>query len=90
MLRTIKHIHRLWYRIMKVVLLPFYVIRKDTYSTRLNTDEYTAFNKCTASFVVSNVVDGFATSQSMHVGDRWKVYIPYQSWAMVQPAITGI
>ena len=30
------------------------------------------------SFVVSGVVDGFATAlQKMHIGDRWDVYIPY-------------
>ena len=31
-----------------------------------------------AQFAVSGVVDGFATAlQNMHIGDRWKVYIPY-------------
>lgn len=44
-----------------------------------NTDEYNASTNVPAKFAVSNVVDGFATAlQSMHVGDRWKVYIPYQ------------
>ena len=32
-----------------------------------------------AKFGVSGVVDGFSTAlQHMHIGDRWKVYIPYQ------------
>lgn len=32
-----------------------------------------------SSMYVGSVVDGFATVlQKMHVGDRWKVYIPYQ------------
>lgn len=32
-----------------------------------------------AKFAVSDVADGFSTAlQHMHIGDRWKVYIPYQ------------
>lgn len=35
---------------------------------------------CTpVSMLTMNTVDGFATAlQHMHIGDRWKVYIPYQ------------
>lgn len=40
------------------------------------------FNPATAlptTFVVSGTVDGFTTAlMNMHIGDRWKVYIPYQ------------
>lgn len=40
------------------------------------------FNEATAvpsTFAVSAVVRGFATAlQSMHIGDKWRVYIPYQ------------
>lgn len=43
---------------------------------------YGTFNEATASpaeFVVSGLVDGFATAlQNMHIGDSWRVYIPYQ------------
>ena len=32
-----------------------------------------------AKFAVADVVDGFSTAlQHMRIGDRWKVYIPYQ------------
>src|SRR5574344_726957 len=32
-----------------------------------------------SSFYVGGLVDGFPTAlQHMHVGDRWKIYIPYQ------------
>lgn len=31
-----------------------------------------------AKFAVSGLIDGFSTAlQNMHIGDRWKVYIPY-------------
>ena len=31
-----------------------------------------------AQFAVAGVVDGFSTAlQNMHIGDRWKVYVPY-------------
>lgn len=40
------------------------------------------FNPATAlpaKFAVSGMIDGFTTAlQYMHIGDRWKVYIPYQ------------
>lgn len=40
------------------------------------------FNSATAlptTFAVSGTVDGFTTAlMNMHIGDRWKVYIPYQ------------
>ena len=40
------------------------------------------FNPATAlptTFAVSGTVDGFTTAlMNMHIGDRWKVYIPYQ------------
>ncbi len=43
---------------------------------------YGDFNEQTASpvcFLVSELVDGFATAlQNMHIGDVWRVYIPYQ------------
>ncbi len=43
---------------------------------------YGDFNEATAvpvSFSVSGLIDGFATAlQSMHIGDSWRVYIPYQ------------
>lgn len=32
-----------------------------------------------SKFAVSGMIDGFTTAlQYMHIGDRWKVYIPYQ------------
>ncbi|MGM9705162.1 MAG: FKBP-type peptidyl-prolyl cis-trans isomerase [Prevotella sp.] len=32
-----------------------------------------------AKFLVSGLVDGFTTAlQYMHIGDRWRIYIPYQ------------
>ncbi len=43
---------------------------------------YGDFNEATAiptAMLVSSVVDGFATAlQNMHIGDYWRVYIPYQ------------
>ncbi len=43
---------------------------------------YGDFNEATAlptSLLVSSVVDGFSTAlQNMHIGDYWRVYIPYQ------------
>lgn len=40
------------------------------------------FNPSTAApvdFAVSAVIDGWITAlQQMHIGDRWKVYVPYQ------------
>lgn len=42
-------------------------------------DEYNLATMLPAKFAVSGVVDGFATAlQNMHIGDRWRVYIPYQ------------
>ena len=43
------------------------------------TDVYDPATFIPAKFAVSRVVDGFSTAlQHMHIGDRWKVYIPYQ------------
>ncbi|MBO4608230.1 MAG: FKBP-type peptidyl-prolyl cis-trans isomerase [Prevotella sp.] len=43
------------------------------------TDVYEPNTFVPAKFAVSRVVDGFSTAlQHMHIGDRWKVYIPYQ------------
>ncbi len=43
---------------------------------------YGDYNEATAmpsSLLVSSLVDGFATAlQNMHIGDYWRVYIPYQ------------
>lgn len=43
---------------------------------------YGTFSDDTAKpseFLVSGLVDGFATAlQNMHIGDKWRVYIPYQ------------
>lgn len=43
---------------------------------------YGTFNEKTsapAKFAVSALGDGFSTAvQNMHIGDKWKVYIPYQ------------
>ncbi len=43
---------------------------------------YGEFNEKTArptALTVSSLVDGFSTAlQNMHIGDRWRVYIPYQ------------
>jgi len=42
------------------------------------TDTYDASTFVPAKFAVSGVIDGFSTVlQHMHIGDRWKVYIPY-------------
>ncbi len=43
------------------------------------TGEYSPATSTPAKFGVSGVVDGLSTAlQHMHIGDRWKVYIPYQ------------
>ena len=40
--------------------------------------EYSPETALPASFSVSNLVDGFTTALlHMHVGDRWRVYMPY-------------
>lgn len=44
---------------------------------------YGTFNEATANpatFTINGgLVDGFATAmQNMHIGDKWRVYIPYQ------------
>ncbi len=43
---------------------------------------YKEFNELTAipvNFGVSSLVDGFSTAlQNMHIGDHWRVYIPYK------------
>lgn len=43
---------------------------------------YGTFSEATATpstLQVNGVVDGFSTAlQNMHIGDRWRVYIPYQ------------
>ncbi len=43
---------------------------------------YGEFNEMTATpvnFSVNSLVDGFSTAlQNMHIGDYWRVYIPYQ------------
>lgn len=42
-------------------------------------DEYNTATMVPSKMAVSAVVDGFATAlQHMHIGDRWRVYIPYQ------------
>lgn len=41
--------------------------------------EYNPDTSLPSKMAVSGVVDGFATAlQNMHIGDRWRVYIPYQ------------
>ena len=43
------------------------------------TGSYNLQTMIPAKFAVSGVVDGFCTAlMKMHVGDRWRVYIPYQ------------
>ncbi len=43
------------------------------------TDTYEPSTFVPAKFAVSRVGDGFSTAlQHMNIGDRWKVYIPYQ------------
>ena len=55
----------------------------DSYADGFVFDQsYTGtFNKATlkpASFAVSSLVDGFTTAlMNMHIGDHWRVYIPY-------------
>lgn len=42
-------------------------------------DEYDTETSLPTKLAVSGVVDGFGTAlQNMHIGDRWRVYIPYQ------------
>lgn len=42
-------------------------------------DEYDIETSTPTTLGVSGVVDGFGTAlQNMHIGDRWRVYIPYQ------------
>ena len=46
-------------------------LESDVFNTALGTD---------AQFTVSNVVVGFSTAlQQMHVGDRWRIFIPAKS-----------
>ncbi len=41
--------------------------------------EYNPETAMPSTFYVGEMVDGFATAlQHMHIGDRWRVYIPYQ------------
>ena len=41
--------------------------------------EYDTTTAMPSTFAVTALVDGFATAvQNMHIGDRWKVYTPYQ------------
>lgn len=43
------------------------------------TGAYDTATNAPKNFLVSRLVDGFATAlQHMHIGDRWRVYIPYQ------------
>lgn len=43
------------------------------------TGEFNPVTALPAKFAVSGMIDGFTTAlQYMHIGDRWKVYIPYQ------------
>lgn len=43
------------------------------------TGEYDFATATPVKFVVGNLVDGFSTAlQRMHIGDHWRVYIPYQ------------
>ena len=43
------------------------------------TGEFNPATALPANFAVSGMIDGFTTAlQYMHIGDRWKVYIPYQ------------
>lgn len=50
-----------------------YVFDKSYYN------EYNPDTSLPVAMAVSGVVDGFATAlQNMHIGDRWRVYIPYQ------------
>ncbi len=43
------------------------------------TGEFNPATALPAKFAVSGMIDGFTTAlQYMHIGDRWKVYIPYQ------------
>ena len=43
------------------------------------TGDYNLATMQPATFAVNRVVDGFATAlQYMHIGDRWRVTIPYQ------------
>jgi len=40
--------------------------------------EYNTATAAPATLAVSSVIDGFSTAlQNMHIGDRWRVYIPY-------------
>ncbi len=43
------------------------------------TGEFNPATALPAKFAVSGIIDGFTTAlQYMHIGDHWKVYIPYQ------------
>lgn len=62
------------------------LIPSTTYTSGYIFDKSTGWNDSynldimkPSSFAVSGLVDGFTTALlKMHVGDRWKVYIPYQ------------
>ena len=49
------------------------------FSTSWSGDVFDKNTFVPSKFGVAALVDGFATAlQHMHIGDRWKVYIPYQ------------
>ena len=69
----------------------------DSYADGFVFDQsYTGtFNKATlkpASFAVSSLVDGFTTAlMNMHIGDHWRVYIPYNlGYGTTPPSSSGI
>lgn len=57
---------------------PSYGFKGYQFDTSWNGN-YDASTIVPASYLVSGLIDGFATAlQNMHVGDRWEVCIPYQ------------
>ena len=49
------------------------------FGTSWSSNEFDKTSFVPSKLGVANVVDGFSTAlQHMHIGDRWKVYIPYQ------------
>ncbi|MGI6231526.1 MAG: FKBP-type peptidyl-prolyl cis-trans isomerase [Prevotella sp.] len=48
------------------------------FDSSYSSTDYDISTSAPAQFLVSNLVDGFATAlQHMHIGDQWDVYIPW-------------
>ncbi len=49
------------------------------FDTSWNATQFNPQTSVPTKFGVAGLIDGFSTAlQHMHIGDRWKVYVPYQ------------